>query len=81
MSTSSTFLAPGQRYRGASASLWQSDLHLTILAVAQNIAGPTLVTYRGPEGSRITALAVELEVALVEGLIIPVTEDFTLLVS
>jgi hypothetical protein len=62
-------------------SPWQIDLQMTILAVMENVAGPTFVTYRSPQGSRITALAEEVEDALVQGRIIPVTGDFALIVS
>jgi hypothetical protein len=81
MSASNTFLAPGQRYIGSTACPWQIDLQLTILAVVQDIAGPAFVTYRGPQGPRITAPAEDLEHALAEGRIIPVTASFTLIAS
>ena len=81
MNASSTFLAPGQRYIDSNVSPWHNEMQLTILAVLQNSSGPTFVTFRTPQGSHTTALAAELEAALADGLIIPVTEDFTLLVS
>lgn len=76
MAVSPTFLAPGQRYMSASGQPWQTDFQVTILDVERDTFDNLVVTYRSPEGGRVTTFALELEEALTDGQIVPVHGSF-----
>jgi hypothetical protein len=66
------FLAPGQRYARSGHPAWRTESQLTILAVAQDRTGLIWATYRAPHGADTTALASQVERAVVAGEIVPV---------
>jgi hypothetical protein len=76
MAVSATFLAPGQRYMSASGQPWQVDCQVTILEVERDQFDNQVVTYRSPEGTRVTTFALELEEALEDGQIVPIHGTF-----
>jgi hypothetical protein len=69
-----SFLAPGQRYARSGHPAWRTDCQLTILAVARDLSGLVWATYRGPYGADYTALATQVELAVVAGEIVPVSD-------
>jgi hypothetical protein len=73
MNRSMTFLAPGQRYISASGHAWQVDHQLTILDVQRDLSGAAVVTYRCTAGVPITTHAADIEEAVLDGHIVPVT--------
>lgn len=73
MNGSMTFLAPGQRYVSASGNAWRVDHQLTILDVHTDHTGRPVVTYRVTEGVPVTTHAADIEEAVIDGHIVPVT--------
>ena len=69
-----SFLAPGQRYARSGRPAWRTDNQLTILAVSRDRSGLVWTTYRGPHGADTTALATQVERAVVSGEIVPVLD-------
>jgi hypothetical protein len=69
-----SFLAPGQRYARSGRPAWRTDNQLTILVVGRDRSGLVWATYRGPHGADTTALAPEVEMAVVSGEIVPVID-------
>ena len=69
-----SFLSPGQRYACSGRPAWLTDNQLTILAVGRDRSGLVWATYRGPHGADTTALATQVEKAVVSGAIVPVID-------
>jgi hypothetical protein len=69
-----SFLAPGQRYARSGCPTWRTDNQLTILVVGRDRSGLVWATYRGPHGADTTALATQVELAVISGEIVPVID-------
>jgi len=67
-----TFLAPGQRYMKAGGAGWRADLQLLVLGIDRDPEHGLCVTYRCPGGRLVRGAAVEFEIAVAVGDIVPV---------
>ena len=67
-----TFLAPGQRYIKADLPAWRADYQITIVEVRRDGSDAPSVTFRCPNGQLARGAAVEFELAVAVGEIVPV---------
>jgi hypothetical protein len=67
-----TFLAPGQRYIKADLPTWRADYQITIVEVQRDGERSPSVTFRVPNGQLVRGAAVEFELAITVGDIVPV---------
>lgn len=72
MTTSETFLGPGQRYAMTGLAGWRADQQALVLELDRDPALGLCVTYRCPGGQLVRGTAAEFEDAVARGEIVPV---------
>jgi hypothetical protein len=72
MASSSTFLAPGQRYAPPDTPTWRLEPQVTVLKVHRGLDGAYRIAYRCRMGEVLVTLATELEAAVEAGRLVPV---------
>ena len=72
MATPPTFLAPGQRYAEPGNTGTRPSGQVTILRVEEDADGLPLVVSRRANGEEFAVYAVQVEAAVVAGLLLPV---------
>ena len=72
MLTPRKFLSPGQRYAQPSCTPWRLDRQVTVVRVDRDAGGAPRVVSRFADGEEFVAPALEVELAIAAGLLVPV---------